>query len=155
MKFASIAILALIGFAGIVVIQKVYNKNQCEIVKVITPSGQIIVAETARTGSEQRQGLSNRQTVAPGTGMLFLFDRKDSYTFWMKDTLIPLDIIWLDQQRVVDIKKLTPPNESEVSQHTPLASADTVLEIPAGDTARYQIKVGSQLNWNDSCSRQQ
>lgn len=57
--------------------------------------------ELARTTQEHEQGLMYRTELAPHEGMLFIFDSPGIYSFWMKNTLIPLDIIWLDDQKYI------------------------------------------------------
>src|SRR3989344_2502586 len=61
--------------------------------------------ELAKTDVEKAQGLMFREHLDRNSGMLFIYDEEGSYSFWMKNTLIPLDIIWINSQnKVVDIK---------------------------------------------------
>jgi hypothetical protein len=62
--------------------------------------------EISRTDNERAEGLSNRKFLAANSGMLFVFDSKSIQTFWMKDTLIPLQIIFLDDCKIVDIQQM-------------------------------------------------
>ena len=101
--------------------------------------------ELAKTTSEQERGLMNRAELDKNKGMLFVFNTVGLYPFWMKDTLIPLDIIWLDSngkvvfmaQNVQPCKTLICPNVN------PLMGAKYVLEINAGLASEKGIKVGS------------
>ena len=57
--------------------------------------------ELAETKMQREKGLMNRQVLGDNNGMLFIFEKDDIYPFWMKNTLIPLDIIWIDSNGVV------------------------------------------------------
>jgi len=95
--------------------------------------------EIADTTRERAQGLSNRAELADHGGMLFVFDEVSYHGFWMKDTLIPLDIIWLDEnRRVVGItQNATPDSYPEVFY--PDAPALFVIEVPAGTISRLGV----------------
>ncbi len=105
----------------------------------------VIVADLALTEAEQTQGLSGRESLAPNEGMLFLFEKPARYSFWMKDMLFPLDIIWLDEGgRVVFIKKNMPPS-TDPEVLTPTNAALYVLEVPAGTADINHIDIGSHM----------
>ena len=88
---------------------------------VMLPNGQRILAELATTNAEQERGLMQRTEIGPDRGMLFLFDRRDFRAFWMYRTLIPLDILWMDQdRRIVFISANTSPCPPEQGQNCPL-----------------------------------
>lgn len=90
--------------------------------------------EVADTPTERGRGLSNRSYLASGSGMLFLFDKADYYSFWMKDTLIGLDFLWINGSTVVDTtRNVPPPAAGEVLIHyTPRVRVDKVIEVNAG-----------------------
>lgn len=103
-----------------------------------------IVLLLARTPAERTRGLSGRERLAEGQGMLFIYEREDRYGFWMPDMRFSIDIIWLDaDMRVVDVKEnATPESYPEVFE--PKAPALYVLEVPAGYAAKYGIVEGVQ-----------
>jgi uncharacterized membrane protein (UPF0127 family) len=103
--------------------------------------------EVARTDEARSQGLMFRPGLDQGKGMFFIFDVEDVYPFWMKNTLFAIDIIWLDRdRRVVFVASDVPPCTAEpCPRYTPSASAMYVLEVPAGDVARYGIQPGDLL----------
>jgi len=103
--------------------------------------------EVMRTDAERARGLMFRQGLDAGKGMFFVFDKEDVYPFWMKNTLFPIDIIWLDKdKRVVHVASDVPPcRTTPCPVYTPSAKALYVLETPAGDAARYGIKPGDIL----------
>jgi len=89
------------------------------------------------------QGLSGRSSLAPGSGMIFVFPDVAPRSFWMNDMLIPLDIIWLNSGRVVEIwADATPPTAGEQPARRAGPAADAVLELPAGATAASGLTIG-------------
>ncbi len=120
---------------------------------VLLPNGRRILAEVASNTPEQERGLMQRTELAPDRGMLFVFDRpQTSLKFWMFQTLIPLDIIWLNQgQRIIFISANTPPcrenNPDRCPLYGPNEAAAYVLEIAAGRAAELGLRVGDTLNW--------
>jgi uncharacterized membrane protein (UPF0127 family) len=100
--------------------------------------------ELARTEEERERGLMYREKLAADAGMLFLFERSMPQTFWMKNTLIPLDMIFLSPARVIvgvvanaEPLTLTARGVAEPSQY--------VLEIGGGLAARLGIRVGQRV----------
>src|SRR5688500_8545456 len=71
--------------------------------RVVFPDGFVVRTEVAADDELRAQRLMFRDHLRPGTGMLFFFRTDDDYPFWMKNTLIPLDIIWIDASRKIEI----------------------------------------------------
>ncbi len=88
-----------------------------------------------------------REHLEPDEGMLFVFEEEGVHPFWMKNTLIPLDIIWIDNDRsVVFVSKNTPPCEQEPCPTiNPGKKAKYVLEVCGGTADRIGLKVGDRL----------
>lgn len=100
--------------------------------------------ELARTGAQRARGLMFRRELAADAGMLFDFGRTGPVAMWMKDTYLPLDMLFLDATlRVVWIRERAEPLSLETIQ-PPLPVA-YVLELPAGSVRRYGIAPGSRL----------
>jgi len=79
-----------------------------------------IAVEVARTAQEQARGLGGRSSLPRGGGMLFLFDAVERRTFWMKGMLIPLDILWIREGKVVAIDaNVAPPRSREAPAKLP------------------------------------
>jgi uncharacterized membrane protein (UPF0127 family) len=99
--------------------------------------------ELAKTDAEREQGLMYRTQLAKNTGMLFLFDTEGIYPFWMKNTLIPLDIIWLNRdKKVVFIGKNNQPCKVvNCPVVNPQIGAKYVLEVNGGISQEMGIKV--------------
>lgn len=107
---------------------------------------QEILLEVARTPEQQAIGLMFRRSLAPGRGMLFPFGQARLARFWMKNTLIPLDMVFLREGRVVAIEANVPPcREDPCPSYGPNLWVDAVLELPAGQSAQLGLKVGDRL----------
>ena len=113
------------------------------------PTGKIILAdrvsvtvELARSYVEKGRGLSGRSDLKSGQGMLFVYDQPQPVGIWMKDMLFPLDIIWIREGRIVHIEKDAPPLTATSPDKVYTATANLVLEVPAGFTTREKIRVG-------------
>jgi uncharacterized membrane protein (UPF0127 family) len=102
--------------------------------------------EVARTSEEQQTGLMNRPSLAPDRGMIFPHDSPRMASFWMKNTLIPLDIIFVRADgRIVNIAENTVPLSLEPVPSLEPVSA--VLELAGGRTAELGIKAGDKVEW--------
>ena len=102
--------------------------------------------EIADTPGERAQGLMYRDSLDDDKGMLFVFENSGVYSFWMKNTLIPLDMIWLDENfKVVHIETATPCVTETCISYNPMVEAKYVLEINSGMAEREGIGVGSVL----------
>jgi len=123
--------------------------TKIDLVKIITPQKSIIKAEVADTPAERSQGLMFRTQMAPDHGMLFIFRELDYWNFWMKNTKMPLDIIWLDVDwNVVHIESHVPictKTDDSCPRYRTMKEALYVLELGAGMTERYKINLDSQL----------
>lgn len=109
-------------------------------------NGHIIKVEVAATAAEQVQGLSNRISLAPQTGMLFTYPTEQVVVFWMKDMQFPLDIIWIKDDQIVDILKDVPANQTKPLPTYPSPGLiDSVLEVNAGTAELYDIKPGDKI----------
>lgn len=115
---------------------------------VTTTSGKVhrFTVEVARTAAEQAQGLMNRQTLAPDRGMIFPYDVPTPASFWMKNTLIPLDMIFVRSDgTVARIEANTAPLSLDpVPAGEPVAA---VLEIAGGRAAELGITAGAKVAW--------
>lgn len=112
-----------------------------------TKAGQSIPfdVEIAKTDAEQKKGLMNRDTLAPKTGMLFVFDPPSQPVFWMKDTKIRLDMIYIDENGIVTgiNENATPFSETPI--FPPDAKSKAVLEINGGSAEKLGIAVGDKV----------
>jgi len=103
--------------------------------------------ELAKTNEETEKGLMFRNHLDKDKGMLFIFEKQDIYPFWMKNTLIALDIIWIDEnKKIVFISQNNQPClTNNCPSVNPGAKAKYVLEINAGVAEELGIKTGEYL----------
>ena len=116
---------------------------------VSTSTGEEIPVEVADTLKKRRLGLGKRTSLKKGWGMLFIFGKRKPYRFWMKDMQFPLDIIWLDNHRIVHIihnaKPVNSRDEPEIM--TSPVPVNFVLEIAAGRAAKLRLKTGQRMKF--------
>jgi uncharacterized protein len=119
--------------------------------RVVLPSGATYAVELARTPEEQAQGLMFRESLPARSGMIFLFSDAAPHKFWMKNTMIPLDIVWLDGSgRVLFVSANTPPCRADsCPNYGPELPAPVVLEIAGGMAAKERVTVGSRISFED------
>ncbi len=136
------------------------NRIQDKFMKVFLPGGQAITAELAVTDEEHAQGLMFREKILPDQGMLFVFSEESPHTFWMKNTLIPLDMIWLGRdRRIIHIVRNAPPcPEEPCPTYGPDVPILFVLELKGGQADAFGLKIGDRLefilpSWLDGSSR--
>ena len=114
----------------------------------IVIGGVTLNLEIAATAADQQKELSDRTSMAPDHGMLFVFDSEGNWGFWMKDMRFPLDIIWFDSQRdaVFIEQALLPCTLQDCPVYTPPVKAMYVLEVNAGLVRAYNISLGDTFN---------
>lgn len=102
----------------------------------------------ANDDKSRQVGLSNRKTLDANTGMLFIFPQKGIYSFWMKDTLIPLDMIYINDNKIVHIVKNAPPHGGKSGTppiYTPPVQANYILEVNGGESDKHKFKNGDTV----------
>ena len=96
--------------------------------------------ELSKTQNEKAEGLMFRESLGQDKGMLFIYDEEGKYSFWMKNTLIPLDIIWINSEKeVVHIQHNAQPCIEECGILSPEGNTKFVLEINGGMSNRLNI----------------
>lgn len=114
--------------------------------RIIIKVGETAVrVDVADTDSERRQGLSGREELEDGNGLLFVFDRAGVYGFWMKDMNFAIDVIWIgEDKKVVGIEKGVEPSTYPTIFYPP-SEVLYVLEVPATFSDATNINVGQSL----------
>ena len=113
------------------------------------PNETVIRVEVAETQQQRQVGLMGRPSLAPDRGMLFIFQSPDRHDFWMKNTLIPLDIIWMDSnKRIIYIAEGVPPCKTrDCPSYGPTRKTLYTLELDSGMADRYGLKIGMVLDF--------
>lgn len=107
-----------------------------------------IKIELADTQEKRVAGLMFRASLPEDSGMLFIFDEEADYGFWMKNMIIPLDMIWIDSKKIiVDITKNALPCKEECLSIHPKRAAKYVLEVNSGYTDAHNINVGDKVEF--------
>lgn len=102
--------------------------------------------EVARTQQQQAMGLMYRKSLAHNRGMLFTFEPPQPVRFWMKNTLIPLDMIFLRNGKVVAIAAAVPACKTKTCPtYGTQSPVDQVIELSGGLTKQIGLKVGEQV----------
>ncbi|MEK7082252.1 MAG: DUF192 domain-containing protein [Patescibacteria group bacterium] len=112
--------------------------------------GVSVMVEIATTTSALEKGLSGRKSLGEDQGMLFIFPRADRWRFWMPDMRFPIDIIWIADDKVIDIdenvsNRFDPANPLFF---TPSVPVRRVLEMNAGFAKKHGIGVGGEVVFN-------
>ena len=106
--------------------------------------GHSIIAEIARTEAQQQQGLMYRKELKDGEGMLFVHERDQMLSFWMKNTFVPLSIAFIAQDgRILEIYDMEPESLASVRSSR---SARYALEVPQGWFGRAGIGIGDYMD---------
>jgi uncharacterized membrane protein (UPF0127 family) len=106
-----------------------------------------VEVEIADNDAERQRGLMERTALAENAGMLFVFEREKPLAFWMKNTLIPLSVAYIDSNgRIVDIQDMEPLDETP---HPSAEPARYALEVNQGFFAERGIEVGNEMEIPD------
>lgn len=141
-KWILVLILSFLIIAGFLYV-KTKNEN-----KYIEINSNKIYVEIAENPEKQYKGLSFREKLAQDQGMLFVFDNKQIRSFAMRNMSFPLDIIWINENKIVKIDKNLPP-EGRITSHTYTSqeAIDRVLEVNGGLSDKLNIKTGDSINY--------
>ncbi len=139
-KYTIIAAIIII----LAVVFLLHNKHDGS--KVILPNGKVVIIQVAESIDEQKKGLSGRTTLGVNEGMLFIFNTKLIPNFWMKDMLMSIDIIWISDNKIVDLSSELVPESYPDNSYSPQYPVNSVLEVNAGFIKKNNLKVGDMLD---------
>lgn len=129
----------------------VIQSRKTEQTPKVAIDGHEINVWVARSNQELSKGLGGVSQMNENQGMIFIFTQKDIHpSFWMKDMLIPLDMIWINDGKVAQIHKDVPPPQSPTDNlplYTPDQPIDYVLEVNAGFSDRNGIEAGDSVEF--------
>lgn len=105
-----------------------------------------IMVDIADNDYSRIAGLSNRDEMCANCGMLFIFDNSDMHSFWMKDMRFPIDIIWIKNNRIVEImENIEIPSNGSIKSYRPVVPSDMVLEVNSGFVGKNNINIGDKI----------
>jgi len=142
-----IIFLILIIFGFVIIFATNNNSNFPSIENKVCFNNYCFFVEMADDSSERSRGLMERESLDSDKGMLFIFDQESRHSFWMKNTLIPLDMIWINSNKeVVHIEKNVPPCQVDpCPSYGPDKDARYVLEISAGQSDQAKIQINDKV----------
>lgn len=119
--------------------------------KTLRIQGVKISVEVASNSAEKSKGLSGRKTLGKNEGMLFVFAKDTQPSFWMKDMNFSIDIIWINDGKIVQIDKNVPnpppgTADSQLPLFSPNETIDYVLEVNAGFSEKNIFQVGDPVD---------
>lgn len=127
------------------------SAKQTSLIKVA--SGKLdINAEIAANLAARKKGLGKRDYIDIDNGMLFVFEQPGDYAIWMKDMKFAIDIIWIDENKmIVDIAENVPPqpgkSDKELVVYKPKGTSKYILEISAGLVKLNDLKIGDKVDF--------
>jgi uncharacterized membrane protein (UPF0127 family) len=124
------------------------TNEELRTVIINTSSGEEVKVrvEIADDSAEQAQGLMNRTALGENRGMLFVFEEEATLSFWMRNTLIPLSVAYIDSEgRIVDIQKMEPLDD-EPPQYVSAEPAQYALEVNQGFFEEHGVEVGDTVD---------
>ena len=120
--------------------------SSCSKESQVVINGNKINVEIADEPQEQSLGLMRRQSLEENSGMLFIFENEQIRNFWMKNTLIPLDMVFISKDLViVDIIEAEPCKEDPCSVYTGKGAAKYVLEVNKGYSDKNGVHKGDKV----------
>lgn len=119
-----------------------------------TPTQKVLIngksfnTEIVKSGKDQQVGLAKYKQIAKDFGMLFIFNNKGYYSFWMKDMKFPIDIIFISDNKITTIfKNIDYPKNgnNNLQSYKPDTPADMVFEVNAGISDKYNFQKGDSV----------
>lgn len=154
--------LPILAVAAFIVLVGLLSKGKLDgVLKKIAPTVTVtqktirvdtkeVKVEVAKSDEERAKGLGGRDSLAETSGMIFVFNKDSKPVFWMKDTKIALDIIWINEGKVVKIDENVQPEpnvaDNELKRYPAPSAIDYVLEVNGGFSKKYGIKVGQMIS---------
>lgn len=143
-------IIGLFIFIAIIVIFYFNNEavNITDEIKKVCFQNNCFNVEIANNNDERFEGLMFRESLCEDCSMLFVFEKEGNYKFWMKNTLISLDIIWMNEDlEVIYISHAVPCAEDKCELYGPDENSLYVLEINERESENIELKVGDKMKF--------
>ncbi|MCL4437535.1 DUF192 domain-containing protein [Patescibacteria group bacterium] len=140
-------------YAAVIAPARVNMKSQAPAAaptgSVVTIDGHQFGVKVAVSSSDQEKGMSIFNSLPQDEGMLFLFPSYSYYGFWMKNMKFPIDIIWINEDKIAGIQENAPVEnlpDYQLPNYYPPEAINKVLEINAGLSQEYGFKVGDEVD---------
>ncbi len=142
--------LLLIIIVGVLFMQNYLKTKSFPLFKknsTVTIDSHTFKLVIASSQKEREVGLSETKSLPQDQGMIFLFEKPDYYSFWMKNMTFPIDIIYINKDKIVTIQSNTQPVKGQENPivYTPTEPSDKVLEITSGLSEKYSFKKGDKI----------
>lgn len=122
-------------------------------IAITLPDGFKVKAELALTQAESEKGLMYRESLPEDSGMLFVFNKETLHYFWMKNTFVNLDMLFIGKDKIVNQAWENVPRSYTYTPEKQVAirggMAKYVLELPAKSITKHGIKIGSKIDFNE------
>jgi uncharacterized protein len=144
--FRVLALAVILVLAGPGARAQLQHFDRADLTIDTAKGAQRFTIELALSPEQQEQGLMFRSEMAPDAGMLFVFPQPQQAVFWMKNTLIPLDMLFIAADgRIADLhERAVPLSEANIVSQVPVRA---VLELNGGTVQRLGLKVGDQVHY--------
>lgn len=133
----AVAVLAVLAVAVVAACSSPRPEATVEV------GGEVFAVEIATTASEQKEGLAGREEIPADTGMLFQFGERAEHQMWMAGMQVPIDVAWIDGDRVIGVVTLDPCTEVEQTtcpRSRAPGPATALLEVQSGALAHVQVE---------------
>lgn len=138
-KYIAFALLLLAGIT-------IWYYHAHPLVTQVEINGNKFIVELAITEAERQKGLGYRDSLADNRGMLFVYDHPEQHRFWMKGMRFPIDIIWIENKKIIDISANVPISDDVIlPTYAPKLPVSQILELNAGTVDRLGIKIGDTV----------
>ncbi len=142
-----LVILGFLAFAGWQTYLFIAKSSQPRV--TVTVQGDTYKVGVVVSEADREKGLSGTKSLAKDEGLLFVFPRNDTWGIWMKDMEIPIDIMWLNEEKkVIYIVKHAEPSSYPYTTFKPTSPAKYVLELPADTIEARGYKIGTKAEFD-------
>ena len=137
----------ILSVLSVLIIPIILSSCGTQAPRAILPDGTEIQLELAITPEERQRGLMFRKELAENSGVLFIQEKPMNAGFWMKNTLIPLDIIFIDENnKIVNIEPAVPcPPDTECPLYKSASEVLYILELNLNTSKKHNLQPGSKL----------
>jgi uncharacterized membrane protein (UPF0127 family) len=150
-KYRFLLTLIFLFIIGLGVVYKNNLNAACDehyrVDKTIRLGNHDLLAQAAVSDATQEQGLGGKKCLDANQAMLFMFNKPDYYSFWMKDMKFPIDIVWVNARKEVVQVDVNVSQKSYPKSYTPAAPSQYVIEMKANQAGKIGLASGMQLTW--------